>query len=197
LPDVVSVEDTTGGKARNVGTSVHSLACKVVADEASLDEVPEDWRDGVQMYVDHVQANEGKFIFEHFWESICIDDFGGTTDTVIINGNKCAVYDFKTGKWPVDAFGNTQLISYCSMIAEHFDVDEFFGVIVQPKPKWGDRVKVAEYTLDMIDAHRERVAIAAVSNHKAVGDHCRFCPLRLTQQCDEGARHARKKGWGG
>lgn len=197
LADVVSVEDTTGGKARDVGSAAHGLACKVVTGEASLGDVPAAWQAGVQMYVDYVNDLDGDAIYEHFWESMCIDEFGGTTDCVKIQGRRVVIPDFKTGKWPVDPYMNAQLMCYSSIIAEHHDVDEFVGVIVQPKPIKGPKIKTATYTLEQIDAHRERVAEAAVSDHKAVGDWCRFCPLRLTHKCEEGAAHAHKKGWGG
>lgn len=195
LPQVVSKEDSTGGKACTTGQDIHQLAAEVISGRASLDDVPDDWKLGVHNYVAHVAGNDGDLIAEHFWESICIDDFGGTADVTLLKDNKACVYDFKTGKWPVEAAGNTQLLCYLSIIAEHHDVDEFYGVIVQPKTFKGDKIKVAEFSLEQIDLHRERVAEAAVSDYKSVGDHCRFCPLRLTDQCDEGRSFAKKKGW--
>lgn len=195
LPQLVSVEDSTKGKAATAGTDKHDMACGVLAGRIPITDVPYDWMESVSLYVDHAQQNEGDFIYEQFWESICIDDFGGTTDCVIINNRKCAIYDFKTGKWDVQAEDNKQLLSYASIIAEHHDVDEFFGVIVQPNVFKGRKIKTAEYTLDQVDDHRAAVAAAAVSDEKCTGDHCRFCPLRLDRSCNEGNLYCLQRRW--
>lgn len=195
LPQLVSVEDKTGGKAATAGVDMHDMACGVLSGRVPITDVPYDWMDSVSLYVDHAQQNKGDFIYEHFWESICIDDFGGTTDCVIINGRKCVIYDFKTGKWDVPAADNKQLLSYASIIAEHFNVDQFWGVIIQPKVLRGQKIKVAEYTLDQVDDHRAAVAAAAISDEKGTGDHCRFCPLRLDRSCAEGNAYCTSRGW--
>jgi len=147
----------------------------------------------VQMYVDHVHGNGGEYLVEHFWESMTIPEFGGTADCTVIKDNKCAVYDLKTGKWNVEAEGNTQLLSYLAIAAEHHDIDEFYGVIVQPKAYKGDKVKVHEFSADEVRRHRARVKVAAESDYKSEGDHCRFCPLRPT--CIEGQIYAHSQGW--
>jgi hypothetical protein len=182
-------------EAAEKGTSLHSLAGDVLAGRATTDGLkPKDVR-AIDMYVDHVHANGGEYLVEHFWESIAIDDFGGTADCVIFKHGKIAVYDFKSGKWPVEAEDNTQLLSYASIVAEQMDVDGFYGVIVQPNSKDGRKVKATEYSLEQVSEHHENVKIAAVSDHKQVGDHCMFCPLRRADMCDEGAAEARRKGW--
>jgi len=147
------------------------------------------------MYVEHVQGNGGDYLVEHKWESMTIPEFFGYADCTVIKDNKCAVYDLKTGKWNVEAEGNTQLLSYLAIADEHHDIDEFYGVIVQPKAYKGDKVKVHEFPADEVRAHREKVEVAARSSYKGTGDHCRFCPLRIAKQCQEGADYAREMGW--
>ena len=182
--------------AAEKGTALHSLAAEVLAGRADLNEVKAGKdQDAIEMYADHVHSNGGEILVEHFWESMAIDEFGGTSDCTILKDNKVAVYDFKTGKWPVDAYENTQLLCYASIVLEHFDVSEFFGVIVQPNVTRGLKIKVAEYSLDQVDEHRERVKVAAMSSYKQAGDHCLFCPLRRANKCEEGAAHGQSKGW--
>lgn len=195
LPQLVSVEDKTGGKAATAGTDKHDMACGVLSGRVPYSAVPYDWMESISLYVDHARQNEGDFICEHFWESIAIDEYGGTTDCTIINKNKCVIYDYKSGKWDVQAEDNKQLLSYASIVAEHHNVDQFWGVIVQPNVFKGKKIKVAEYTLDEVDEHRAAVAAAAVSDEKGVGDHCRFCPLHLNRSCDEGNVYCKARGW--
>lgn len=182
--------------AAESGTEQHKWAADLVTGRCGENDVPPEYYVGVKTYAEHVLANGCPTpLVEYKLESIAIDEHGGTIDCLLIHGNKCAVYDYKSGRWPVDAVGNTQLLCYAAIAAEHFDVEEFFGVIVQPNALKGEKVKVAEYALDDIDAHRDRVAEAAVSNYKGIGDHCRFCPLRKAEMCDEGRAHAHGKGW--
>jgi len=159
----------------------------------TIESVPPTWQEGVQMYVDHVHGNGGEYLVEHFWESMTIPEFGGTADATVIKDNKCAVYDLKTGKWNVEAEGNTQLLCYLAIADEHHDIDEFYGVIVQPKAYKGDKIKVAEFSALEVDDFRERVRDASTAAHKGTGDHCRFCPLRPT--CKEGGNYAWEMGW--
>jgi hypothetical protein len=177
------------------GNEAHDWAAEVVMKRVRLDQVPSHLQDGIGRYAAHIFENGGTPYCEQMWESFAIDDFFGTIDCLLINDDKAAIYDYKTGKWPVDAEGNTQLLCYAAIVAEHFNIDEFFGVIVQPNAFRGSKIKTAEFTPREVERHRKRVARAAVSDEKKVGDWCRFCPLRLTDQCYEGLQHGVIRGW--
>lgn len=181
--------------AAEQGTVAHGWASDVLLYQKQLKDVPSEFFKGVQLYVEHVQANRAAPIVERCWESIEIDNFGGTVDCVLVKDNTCVVYDFKFGKWPVAAEDNTQLLCYSTLITEHFDVNEFWGVIVQPNAFKGDKIKMAEYAPDQVARHRERVIEASQTRVKQTGDHCRFCSFRTLKQCDEGMAYGKMKGW--
>lgn len=182
--------------AAELGTEAHAWGANVLTKQATLDDVPEVFRDGVGMYVAHVLSNGCPTpIIERKWASPSIPEFGGTIDCLLITGQRAAVYDFKYGKWPVKAAGNTQLLCYASIIAEHFDIQEFYGVIVQPNAWNKETIQVAEFHNDQVEDHREKVAAAAVSDEKHTGDHCLWCPLLRSKQCREGLTHAHTVGW--
>lgn len=185
----------TGGEAARIGTVAHDWAAKVLLGECPLSDVPPQFRHGIKLYVDKVRENEVQPLVERRWESIEIPEFFGTVDCLLIHDGQCAVFDFKHGRWPVKAEGNKQLLCYAALAAEHFMVDTFTGVIVQPNSKNGETVQVAEFLADEVEEHREAVREAAVADYKKTGEHCRFCPVRMMGQCEEGKRYARRRGW--
>jgi len=191
------------------GDVAHAMGASILTGENTLDDAG-SLRAGLAMYVSHVQANGVEPIVERVWESMeitaaatsrlppkegTLEGFGGTLDCLLISGQTAVVYDLKWGEIPVKAPNNTQLLSYASLIHEHFAVSEFHGVIVQPNAKGGPNISVAQYTESEVIQHRERVKVAAASDEKRVGRHCLFCPLRYNKQCAEGVEFARQKGW--
>lgn len=194
-PYSIDAPSTPSNAAAELGTVAHGWASDVLRKRCQLPHVPEQFRDGVAIYVAHVIENKATPIVERFWESFTIEDFGGTVDALLFNEGVCTVYDFKFGKWPVDAKDNKQLLCYSSIAAEHFDIHEFHGVIVQPNAFKGDKIKPAEYTPQQVAAHRKRVIEASESREKHTGDWCRFCSFRTLKQCDEGMAYGKMRNW--
>ena len=147
------------------------------------------------MYIGDVLGHDVAPLVERYWESFIIEDFGGTVDTLLYDEGVCTVYDFKFGKWPVYAHLNSQLLCYSALAAEHFDIQEFRGVIVQPNAFKGDKIKTAEYTPEQVEQHRGLVIAASQSREKHTGDWCRFCSFRTLKQCDEGVAHGKIRNW--
>jgi len=179
------------------GTDAHDWGANVLLGNCTIDDVPSEHRRGVKMYVDHVATNSyDSMILERQWHSLSINDFFGTVDCLLLNGSSCAIYDYKNGTYDVQAEGNKQLLSYASIIAEHFNVDTFYGVIVQPNSKARQKIKVAEYSLGEVDAHRDAVREAAVRTDKVPGrTQCYFCPLMKAGMCAEGKALAIEQNW--
>lgn len=194
LPEVPNVY---GG--RDEGNDAHGWAADVLVGNATLEQVPDDCLEGVTTYVEHIQSNQcpNPPIVERKWHSLSIPEFGGTMDCVLIDGNRAAFYDYKNGKNDVKAEGNTQLLCYASILGEHFHIEEFWGVIVQPnsKIKKGRKPKVAQFSPFEVDNHRERVAAAAVSDEKVTGEQCMFCPILAAGLCEEGKEYAKGQWW--
>jgi hypothetical protein len=114
-----------------------------------------------------------------------IADFGGTVDVLTIEGDRIHILDHKFGKYRVHAKDNTQLLCYLVLAHEkHPHATEFAATIAQPAVR--KKPVTAEYTLDDLKKHKDAVAEAAVSDHKAAGEWCRFCPLLET--CEEGQK---------
>lgn len=186
----------TESVAAATGTEAHGWAADVLTRNCDAADVPDVFQKGVSMYVAHVRSSGCDTpIIERRWESLSIPEFSGTADCVLVEDHKLTVYDYKHGRYGVKAEGNTQLLCYASIVAEHFEIDTFLGVIVQPNSSSREKIKVAEFAPHEVDSHRERVAAAAGSDEKHTGFHCLFCPLLATGQCDEGREYARKAGW--
>lgn len=192
----VEVEEVSN-EAAEKGRRIHKYVASLLqAEDHSC--VPVEHYDIVQPYVKHILANRAEeMLVETFWESKSIPEFGGTCDAALFVEDACAVYDLKTGKWPVEAIDNLQLLSYASIIQEHRpEINEFYGVIIQPKSSDGVTIKpVAEYSAEQLEQHRDRVRWAAGSDDLNTGSHCRFCPLRKAGLCSPGVQYCEKRGW--
>lgn len=161
-----------------------------------LTDVPDKWHAGIELYAQSIWENGVKDMFvERRWASLTIPNFGGTIDCAIVQPPVAAVYDFKTGKWPVAAKDNSQLLCYAAILSEHFHLTDVHGVIIQPRAFKGDKYKPALFSKKQIAEHRNRVISAMGRADKQVGDHCRFCSLRMLKKCDEGVAHGKQKGW--
>lgn len=182
--------------AAEAGTKAHEWGAMVLNRQTDLDSVPDEFSRGVRMYVDHVLENGcNNPLIEYKWESLSIDEHGGTLDCLLVKDGKACIYDYKHGKYDVKAKDNSQLLCYAAIVAEHFDVKEFFGVIVQPNSSCKQKIKVAEYSVEQVAEHHEKVARAAASDEKCVGQHCFFCPLRRADKCAEGVAYGVEKNW--
>lgn len=177
------------------GTAAHEWAANVLQKDVAMSDVPLKFTDGVSMYVDHINARGMTPIVERKWASFEVQEHGGTIDCLLYETGNAVLYDFKYGKWPVPAKGNSQLLCYAGILCEHFDVQSMEVCIVQPNAFKGPKIKTADITLGEVAEHREKVVHAVNSNEKNTGDHCRFCPLRLTDQCREGVVYGIAKGW--
>lgn len=193
--------DDTPTSAAVRGKHIHALAAQVLTGEPVQVENQLDWAkysDTIEPYVNHIRGNHGERIeVETFLQSPTIPDYGGTCDAYVVQDDAVAVYDLKTGRWPVAAIDNPQLLCYADIIHELWpQFREFYGVIVQPHSNDFQMVKpIADITLDQLAEHRENVWAAAESIAVVTGDHCRFCPKRLHHMCPEGTVYGIQRNW--
>jgi hypothetical protein len=184
-------------EAAKQGTRAHGWGEKVLLGQAKIQEVPKTYRPGVKLFVDYVVDLKVPVLSERKFYSLEIDDCFGTIDTLaIIDDDRGAIVDFKFGRMPVKADGNQQLLTYAMLADEYFSLAKWKLAIIQPRASSGPRVKEWIVSKAMIDAHREVVKVAAKSNVKQTGEHCRGCPLRKFKMCAEGVELGQRMGWG-
>jgi len=107
------------GPAAQYGTDVHELAEHMmrgdVVDYAKYDQDQMDMAEAYIKYIDAIAEKPRKKLIE-----VNVDKglkslhsaLGGTADAVIVDGNTLHVVDLKTGRVPVDAEENLQLMTY-------------------------------------------------------------------------------------
>ena len=121
------------------GTQGHEYAEQVLRKQKTVAELPEEFQEVVQKYVDYVLALGGTLFIEHRFDlSWLHPNMFGTCDAIVIVGNVMHVVDLKTGQGvKVDAENNTQLLYY-ALGAYHdygylWDIKTIKLHIVQPR----------------------------------------------------------------
>jgi hypothetical protein len=170
------VEDPNADNAANRGTEMHAMFADVMSLPAS---------DAFKMakaieYVATVrQLRRFKVLIEH---SMDVDWLQGkpktTADLVLFTQDELHIIDLKTGKIPVSAFENTQLMYYAVTYAPFAPKAKWVGLhIVQP---WANNIErwdvdVARLAQFKQDAQSAELQIRQGSVTFSPGDHCMFC----------------------
>lgn len=178
------------------GDEAHEYGADLLANPGKAITIPSEFRTGVEMYTEHVLANNAVVMVERNFQSFEVPDHGGTIDAFMLEDRVAVLYDYKNGRFPVDIRDNPQLLCYDGLVSEHFEIDTFHNIIVQPNAFKGPKIKKVTFTKQEVAGHRLKV-IDAVEHpeRKQTGDHCRWCALHKTNQCEEGVRYCRAKGW--
>lgn len=122
-------------------------------------------------------------------------EFGGTPDYVAIKheDGQTGVYvvDMKTGRTPVRAANNPQLLAYLALVEEKcvaagVKVDYYEGVILQA----GNEADYAEFTREQIYRFYWRLENVMSSRELHAGPHCQWCKARA--QCPAAESMARQ-----
>jgi RecB family exonuclease len=123
------------------GTRIHSLGEMILAGEdisiVGIDAEEMNLAKAYAEYVWEVAGEDGTvFVEESFHDTLSIyhPDLGGTADAVIINGKDIHIIDLKTGRSPVQAEGNKQMLTYAlGALTKHgFNFDNVHLHIYQP-----------------------------------------------------------------
>lgn len=174
-----------------LGTDIHDTSSKLLVGGYRHDDI--ETRTAIEKYEDHQQANIRVFLeaaehytnnFSNRWEtevrmvSTEIPDLGGTADLLTFDGHTLTVGDLKTGRIPVEADGNTQLMCYLILALErpeYAKAKKFAGFIVQ----FG-QIDEAVFTRRQLNKVKKQIAHAAESAERVAGSHCEWCPLLRT-----------------
>lgn len=175
-----------------LGTELHNAAAGNLVHDIPLFGNEEF----VRPYVDYVRSLPGQRYTEvRVRSNVLPDEFFGTIDTLMVTDKSLHVVDLKTGKWRVPAKENYQLFSYLVLARDAFGPrEEYHASIVQPQAYAKPNVSPV-ITDEQLTVFSQAVQIAAKSHEKNTGDHCRFCAMRKTGRCPEGARYAGMNGW--
>ena len=123
------------------GTRIHSLGEILLAGEdiniVGVDPEEVNLAKSYAEYVWDVAGEDGTvYIEESFRDSLSIyhPDLGGTADAVIVNGRDIHIIDLKSGRTPVQAKENKQMLTYAlGALTKHgFDFDNVSLHIYQP-----------------------------------------------------------------
>ena len=117
-------------KYADEGTQAHDYAADVLRGKISIDDVPEDFRHYVKLYVDHCIENTPEGVAPQIEVSIPLfynPDQPGTVDFAALSDDKIVIRDLKYGAGElVFSFENTQLAIYAkSLIDQIADVFDF------------------------------------------------------------------------
>jgi CRISPR/Cas system-associated exonuclease Cas4 (RecB family) len=122
------IPEEPSGEAAAIGTAIHELAEAMLRGDALVqaDYPGEHWNmaKAYVQFIDELVENPRKKLIE-----VNVDDglktlhaaLGGTADAVLVEGNNLHVIDLKTGRVPVNAQDNKQLLTYAVGVMRKFN----------------------------------------------------------------------------
>lgn len=119
-----------------------------------------------------------------------------TPDVVFVGPNDVFVVDYKTGRIPVPAVDNQQLLFYGATVVDQLapDAATVLFVILQPGQKAADPMQIDEWSISrddleewMKEARRADRRILNLDTTLKPGDHCQFCPANPHSRGDKGS----------
>jgi len=175
------------------GTRAHEFAEKVLLGEMTIDQVPEEFREAINLYISYINT-----LREHYSTSeIYVEqkvklpgtEIFGTCDCVIRTDYELFVIDYKHGAGvSVDIEDNKQLLIYALGVLAFFNEYEYSEniksiciAIVQPRARdESPKIKTCYYTHSRLMFFKQQLqeAITKVKQENpniVQGDHCRFC----------------------
>jgi hypothetical protein len=169
------------------GTLAHDYAEAVLNGTLDIEEVPEDFRPHIRLYVDHCRAaagTESEVMVEVRVPLFYSPQETGTADFVAIRPDRIIVRDKKYGQGvPVEAEDNTQLAIYAWSVIDDLTKTGLYSFppdfvvdigIVQPRYRGKDPVRIWETTV--AELAELALHIAQVADLIAVGEGLRFAP---------------------
>ena len=192
------------GEAAAIGTAIHELSEIILSGNQVPANTDKDHVAMAQAYADFVNTlveNPRKKLIE-----VNLDDglkslhpaLGGTADAVLVDGDHLIILDLKTGRVPVEAKDNKQMLTYALGAMRQFKAPSHITCtmhIFQPKvghSKWtvtgqelidhGDRLKAAA-----------ELALTADAPTSPSPDACRYCKAKticpsMREKVQEAAR---------
>ena len=178
------------GEAAERGTAIHEIAEKILNGiEFDKANVSDEYIDLATQYVNYVDSyfeSPRKRLVE-----VNVDEglkkihlaLGGTADAILVEGNTLACFDLKTGRVPVSAVENKQLMTYAlgamMQLNAPWTIDVHL-VIFQP----GVGVSIHKMSGLELKAHQDQLKAAAelaLTNDAPTSpspDACRYCKAK-------------------
>ena len=166
--------------AADEGTRGHALL-EAAISKMEMPHEDDSKAEAIALGMDFIdQLEDGEMAAEV--EGELTPECGGTTDLLNLHPHITTVFDAKFGKWDVDAYHNTQMLTYAAIHLPRTTAEWFRLVIFQPFGLDETPFKQWLAHRSEVEAHRERV-LRAIADRSAPtpGPHCRWC--RAFQQC--------------
>lgn len=194
--------EDSGSSYAAEGTAAHALvhrcfllgldAIDFPGKEVEGYEVTQEMAEGVQLYLDTVEAEANKLggaaqtALEKFVTHHDAEEFGGTVDCAMVNSDCLTIVDFKYGAGVgVDAIGNPQLLSYATLVLSNLVVipPKVRLIVVQPRFIHEDGpVRVWEPSDKELQEFEASVfSVMNLTKEESEfqeGSHCRWCPAK-------------------
>jgi len=193
------------GEAAAIGTMLHELAEAMLRGDALNQSDYEDshWNmaSSYVKFINELIENPRKKLIE-----VNVDDglkslhqaLGGTADAVLVDGNHLHVIDLKTGRVPVEAENNRQLLTYAVGVMRKFKAPKDITCtmhIFQPMvghSKWTvDGARLIQHGVDLQEAATLALSYGAPTNPSP--DACKYCRAKticpsMRQKVQDNAR---------
>lgn len=190
LENLMPQEVSSSAAAR--GTYIHEIAEKILKANGVTDAFYDENAEDLEIAMDYVEfihklsQNAKKCLYEYNvnkgLQSIH-PDFGGTADAVIIKDKELHVVDLKTGRVPVGALQNTQLMTYALGVARQLNAPDDIDVhlhIWQPNNvsswRWGTWVNLIEFKEQLERAAAIAESVDAPTNPS--NESCKYCKAK-------------------
>ena len=193
------------GEAAAIGTAIHELSEAMLRGDALNQADYEDshWNmaSSYVKFINELIENPRKKLIE-----VNVDDglkslhqaLGGTADAVLVDGNHLHVIDLKTGRVPVEAENNRQLLTYAVGVMRKFNAPKDITCtmhIFQPMvghSSWTvDGARLIQHGVDLQQAATLALSYDAPTNPSP--DACKYCRAKticpsIRQKVQDNAR---------
>jgi CRISPR/Cas system-associated exonuclease Cas4 (RecB family) len=193
------------GEAAAIGTAIHELSEAMLRGDALNQADYEDshWNmaSSYVKFINELIENPRKKLIE-----VNVDDglkslhqaLGGTADAVLVDGNHLHVIDLKTGRVPVEAENNRQLLTYAVGVMRKFNAPKDISCtmhIFQPMvghSSWTvDGARLIQHGVDLQQAATLALSYDAPTNPSP--DACKYCRAKticpsIRQKVQDNAR---------
>ena len=174
------------GEAAERGTAIHEVAEKLLAGQPVPSGTPQEYIELAQQYVDFVDGyfkSPRKRLIE-----VNVDAglkpihpaLGGTADAILVEGNTLACVDLKTGRVPVSAENNKQLMTYALGAMRQLNAPQTIDVhLVIFQPGVGNSIHEMS-GLELLDheknlKHAAELALSPDAPTNPSPDACKYC----------------------
>lgn len=192
------IEYTEGSEASRKGTRAHDFAEAILNGRKTLDDIPEEFRDGLRIYVEHCLSLVPEGVTPLIEQVVPLfysenPDDTGTTDFAVVTPDVIHIRDYKNGGGEEEiAVENKQLSIYGLSLIEYLDPVYDFAPdtkvtlgIVQPNHHAGAAVKEWETTVGDLrkfcqDVHHKaiQIRVGKVTRFSPSDSGCLWCDAR-------------------